>query len=119
MTELRPDTSYIPKAQMINDALANSSPPAVGVIISKALQDQIRATRGWVYLPAFVDPAFAPNRFEVITNEITWEKRTAGLKEADLEPYSASETAYVRIAIGVFIAGAVALCALGYFIFIR
>ena len=119
MTEIGPDTSYIPKAQMINDALAKSSPPAVGVIISKALQEQIRTTRGWVYLPAFIDPTFASNQFEVITNEITWEKRTAGLKEADLEPYSATETAYVRIAIGVFVVGALALCALGYFIFLR
>ena len=71
MTEIGPDTRHVPKAQMINDALAKSSRPAVGVIISKALRDQIRATRGWVYLPAFVDPAFSPDQFEVITSEIT------------------------------------------------
>ncbi len=119
MAEFGPDTRYMSKAQMINDALAKATPQAVGVIISKGLREQIRATRGWVYLPAVVDPTFAPNQFEVITNEITWEKRTAGLKEADLVPYSALERAYVRIAIGVFIVSAVALCALGYFIFVR
>ncbi len=120
MTETGPDMRpRIPKAQMINDATVNSLRPVFGVLISKALRDEIRATRGWLRVQAVVDPRLQGDHFEVITNKLVWEERTARLKEADLVPYSALETAYVRIAIVIFIGGAIALCALGYFIFSR
>ena len=85
MTEATFDNRYIPKAQIINDALNNSPRPAVGLIISRALQDEIRATRGWITRPAVVDPAFQPAQFEIIISERTRETKTAALKWADLE----------------------------------
>jgi hypothetical protein len=115
MTEATFDSRYVPKSQIINDALAKSPRPAVGVIISLALQDEIRATRGWISRPTVVDPTFQPAQFEIITSERAWDSRTADLKWADLEPYSARDTAFIRLGIAVFIGAAVALCALGYF----
>jgi hypothetical protein len=119
MTEATFDDRYVPKSQIINDALGKSPRPAVGVIISKALEDEIRATRGWISRPVVVDPTFQPAQFEIIISERTWETRTADLKWADLEPYSARDTAFIRLGIAVFIGAAVALCALGYFMFGR
>ena len=57
--------------------------------------------------------------FEIIISEHTWETKTATLKWADLEPYSARDTAFIRIGIAVFISAAVVLCVLGYFVFAR
>jgi hypothetical protein len=114
MTEATFDNRYVPKSQIINDALGRSARPAVGVIISRALQDEIRATRGWISRPVVVDPAFQPAQFEIITSERTWETRTATLKWADLEPYSARDTTFIRLGVAVFIGAAVALCVLGY-----
>jgi hypothetical protein len=115
MTEATFDNRYVPKAQIINDALGKSPRPAVGVIISRALQDEIRATRGWTARRTVVDPTFQPTQFEIITSERAWDTRTADLKWADLEPYSARDTAFIRLGIAVFIGAAVVLCALGYF----
>jgi hypothetical protein len=114
MTEATFDNRYVPKSQIINDALGRSARPAVGVIISRALQDEIRATRGWISRPVVVDPAFQPAQFEIITSERTWETRTATLKWADLEPYSARDTTFIRLGVAVFIGAAVALCVLAY-----
>ena len=119
MTDIRADTHHIPKSQLINDAIVASPKVVFGVIISKALRDEIRATRGWLRAPACVDPRFPPSQFEVITNEIQWERRTTGLKRADLNPYSYFEIAATRFAIGLFIGGALALGILGYFIFVH
>jgi hypothetical protein len=119
MTELGLETRYIPKVQVINDAMSRSARPVVGVIISKALEDEIRATRGWISRPSCVDPSFQPDHFEIITSEHAWETRTTNLKWADLEPYSARDTAFIRIGIAVFIGAAVVLCALGYFVLAR
>jgi hypothetical protein len=117
MTEATFANRYIPKAQIINDALNNSPRPAVGVIISRALQDEIRATRGWITRPAVVDPAFQPAQFEIIISERTWETKTATLKWAELEPYSPRDKAFIRVGIAVFIAAVIALCVLAYFMF--
>jgi hypothetical protein len=119
MTEATFDNRYIPKAKIINDAVNNSPRPAVGVIISRALQDEIRATRGWITRPAVVDPAFQPAQFEIIMSERTWETKTAALKWADLEPYSPRDTAFIQAGIAVFIAAVAALCVLAYFLFSR
>jgi hypothetical protein len=119
MTELGLETRYIPKVQMINDAMSRSARPVVGVIVSKTLQDEIRATRGWISRPTFVDPSFQRDHFEIIISEHVWETRTANLKRADLEPYSARDIAFIRIGIAVFIIAAVVLCALGYFVLAR
>jgi hypothetical protein len=119
MTEATFDNRYVPKSQIINDALGKSPRPAVGVIISRALQDEIRTTRGWISRPTVVDPSFQPSQFEIITSERVWETRTANLKWADLEPYSARDAAFIRLGIAVFIGAAVALCVLGYFMFGR
>jgi hypothetical protein len=90
----------------------------MGVIISKALRNEIRATSGWLRVQAVVDPTFQPSQFEVITNGLVWKKRTAGLKEADLKPYSAFEIAITRFAIGVAIASTLALAIWSYFFFV-
>jgi hypothetical protein len=119
MTEATFDNRYVPKSQIINDALGKSARPAVGVIISRALQDEIRATRGWISRPAVVDPTFLPTQFEIVTSERTWETRTAGLKWADFEPYSARDKTFIRLGIAVFGGAAVALCVLGYLMFGR
>ncbi|MBV8509220.1 MAG: hypothetical protein JO289_03560 [Xanthobacteraceae bacterium] len=119
MTEATFESRHVPKSQIINDALGRSVRPAVGVIISRALQDEIRATRGWISRPVVVDPAFQPAQFEIITSEGAWETKTASLKWADLEPYSARDTTFIRLGLAIFIGAAVALCVLGYLMFGR
>jgi hypothetical protein len=119
MTSIGPDTRYTAKAKMINDAVDNTLRPAVGIIISKAIQDEIRTTKGWLRLPAFVDPTFHAGQFEVVTSEVTWELKTANLKEADLRPYTAFEIGLTRFAIAIFVGCTLALSILGYFVFVR
>jgi hypothetical protein len=119
MTDFRPDTHHISKTQLINDATVGSAHKAVGVIISPAIRDEIRATNGWLLLQALVDPKFQPGQFEIVTNEFIWQTRLDDLKTADLEPYSRRERARVRAAVILFIVGVIGLISiLGYFVFL-
>jgi hypothetical protein len=117
MTDLRPETHYISKAQLINDAIGRSQNRPVGVIMSTALRDEIRATGGWVMIRAYVDPKFQPSQFEVLTSESIWEERIVDLKEADLVPHSSIERALTRTGVLVFTFAVIGLRMLGYYVF--
>jgi hypothetical protein len=112
------DTHRPSASRSINEALAKLQRRPVGVIISRAIRDEIKATKEYIAnIPVFVDPEFSPSQFEIVTNENLWEAKTAKLKEVNFSPYSDYERRLMHSGVYILISAIVGLCAVGYLVY--